>query len=477
MSGRNRIHRRRFLSGLGGVTIGLPVLDAFLPRRAQAQADRPVYSVFILGHNGIVQNVYGSGNEMYWPRTPGRLTKASMMADKDRATSELADYAERALLVRGTRYTYGATRDTHSGSSNQTFTGAPPSKNVLSGGRTKSGGESIDNRIAKAKNPEGREPLVLYVGSKPSYESVTDNLSYSGPEQVRVGENNPWLAYQRLVGMGQPAAGGGNAEAAKVIGERRKSANDFVRAELSAMMKRRELSAEDRSRLDQHFTSIRELEVRLQTGLPPDREMAMQAVNGTHTKPENLDTVIGLMTDIIALAIASGHTRTAGLQFGFPTDLNRYTVEGKIQENFHYISHRVMSHGGSGTPIANAERLHHGIDRLQLRALKGLLDKLEQHRNAEGSLVDQGFYVYGNALGDGPRHIFRGIPYVSVGGARGRLKTGQFVDYNALKKEPHASQVLVSYLMAAGVTAAGGGPVDDFGGKDAPKSPLGEMLA
>jgi hypothetical protein len=476
MSQQDSFVRRRFLKGLGGISIGLPLLDAFVPRGARASTAKPLYSVFILGHNGIAQNVYGAGREMFWPRTPGRLTKAGLAADKDRATSELADYADKLLLLRGIRYTFPSAADPHSGSSNQTFTASRSGRN-LGGGRTMSGAESLDNRIARELNPEKREPLVLFVGAKPSYEQLTDNLSYRGRDQVRVGENNPWLAFQRLMGMNPGGGAAGNQEAMKALEERRKSVNDFVRGEVKALSARKELSQEDRKRLDQHFTSIRDLEVRIQNTMDPGREAAFRAVNGKHTSAENVETVIGLMTEIIALALASGVTRTAGLQLGSPTDIIRYTVDGKVQENFHYISHRIMSHGGSGAAIPDAERIHHMIDRIQLRALKSLLDHLDKRKDADGSMVDQGIYAYANALGDGPRHILRGIPYVSAGGARGYLKTGQFIDYYAQKKEPHNSQVLTTYLGAAGVRQANGAPADDFGARDTPRGPLTELLA
>jgi hypothetical protein len=453
----------------------LPLLDAFAPRSARAATERPLYSAFILGHNGIAQNVHGGGTELFWPRTPGRLTKAGLAADKDRATSELADYAERLILLRGIRYTFPSAADPHSGGSNQTYTASPSGKN-LGSGRTMSGAESIDNRIARELNPDKRDPLVLFVGAKPSYENLTDNLSYRGRDQVRVGENNPWLAYQRLVGL-NPGDAPASQEVMRALEERRKSVNDFVRAEIKVLSQRKELSLDDRRRLDQHFASIRDLEVRVQGTMGTGGEAAFRAVNGKHTSPETTETVIGLMAEIIALALASGVTRTAGLQLGSPTDIIRYTVDGKVQENFHFISHRILSHGASGAPIPNAERLHHMIDRIQLRALKVLLDALDKRRDVDGSLLDQGVYTYANALGDGPRHILRGIPYVSAGGARGYLKTGQYIDYFAEKKEPHNSQVLTTYLAAAGVRKASGAPVDDFGSKDSPRGALTELLA
>src|SRR4051794_37541320 len=101
------ISRRRVLSW-GGLSLGLPVLDAFLPKRAFAQMP-PAASRFValvVNGNGVVQAGSdlkgGSDPEKFWPKQVGPLTVAGLAADKaDRTLGDLADYAPRMLLVRG----------------------------------------------------------------------------------------------------------------------------------------------------------------------------------------------------------------------------------------------------------------------------------------------------------------------------------------------------------------------------------------
>ena len=104
---RRSFHRRLFLTGAAGVTVGLPFLETFASRAARAATpDNPGFVVFMRQGNGCSQALPYSNPEepeMFWPRNLGALTAASMAADADRATSELGAYADDLLLVRGVR--------------------------------------------------------------------------------------------------------------------------------------------------------------------------------------------------------------------------------------------------------------------------------------------------------------------------------------------------------------------------------------
>ena len=75
-----------------------------------------------------------------------------------------------------------------------------------------------------------------------------------------------------------------------------------------------------------------------------------------------------------------------------------------------------------------------------------------------GRLLDIGFAVWTNQIGNGA-HDYRRLPHVTAGKARGALKTGLFVDVGEVTN----NKMLNSWLTAASVVKAGGGPVDDFG--------------
>jgi hypothetical protein len=117
-------------------------------------------------------------------------------------------------------------------------------------------GESIDNRIVRALEPAGSEPLNLYAGRKSGF--LDDVLSYRGAKDRRAAEINPYNTYQRLFGL--PDA---NANAAAVLFNQRKSVNDLVREQMQGLMTRTDLSSHDAERLKLHFDAIRDIEVKL----------------------------------------------------------------------------------------------------------------------------------------------------------------------------------------------------------------------
>src|SRR3954451_18465670 len=103
MKSRNalQMNRRTVLRGAGGLMLGLPLLETFVPRKAAAQtAVRSPFVLIVVGDNGVVQAgvslSVSSEPERFWPTATGALTKASMTADKaTQSTGELADYADK----------------------------------------------------------------------------------------------------------------------------------------------------------------------------------------------------------------------------------------------------------------------------------------------------------------------------------------------------------------------------------------------
>ena len=66
--------RRRFLRG-AGVVLGLPLLDGFRLKQAQAAGPAAGYAVFLVDMNGVQQNPgYGPEPERFWPSKAGALT-------------------------------------------------------------------------------------------------------------------------------------------------------------------------------------------------------------------------------------------------------------------------------------------------------------------------------------------------------------------------------------------------------------------
>src|SRR5690606_37508575 len=278
MTKPSRLSRRWFLRGLGGVTLGLPLLDA---SHATGSAPEPLrFALFVVGANGVaMEDPSRQGEvEMFWPSSTGPLTAESLRADdteRRRTLGMLADYAPRLLLVRGVDQPYGSAGCDHQSGDNMCLTAA---RIYGSGNSSLAEGESIDNRIARERNPGGREPVTLRAGWRPNDATGYDNpgfISYVGPRQPRAAEPSPLKAYQRMVGMPDPDA----TKQANLV-KQRASINDLLREQITDLMANPALSADDRQRLQQHFDTIRDMEVVMtQTELEQELQDQMAAVD------------------------------------------------------------------------------------------------------------------------------------------------------------------------------------------------------
>ncbi len=446
------MNRRRFLRGVGGAALALPFLEGV--RRSQATTaaapGKKVYSFFIRQGNGCQQAGYASEPERFWPRNLGVLTRDELAnVNGDRALSVLADHAEKLTLVRGTRFGFPGNGCGHSGGINQVLTAA----NLSGVGKdTLATGESIDYFISRKLNQAGVEPLTLMSGPQSAY--LAHGLSYSGPGQLRGARNNPFAVYTTLMGLSA------SPEILQQIASRRLSVNDLVRTEMQELLAKPDLTATDRQRLDMHFQAIRDLEVGMACTLPDTSVAGMQDLDTVFEDNEHRVKVADFMCELAALAFACDATRTGTLQIGTGNDGTRYTVDGVLQNTYHRISHRIDSDGGEGPPIANADLLHHGIDRIFAGIFKRFLDRLAAYPGPSGgSLLDDSVVMWTNDLSNGPPHSYSNVPQVLAGGAGGYLKTGHYIDAGNVTH----NKLLNTIISAVGIDNGNGDPFDSFG--------------
>lgn len=470
--------RRRFIRGAGGVMLGLPALECLLPRKAfgQVAGKKATYTVFMAQQNGSIQGTAGDP-DMFWPRATGPLSAATMMGtDADRATSELKDHASKLILIKGVGFPFGNPVGCgHSSGCNQMLTATRPRGRS---NRSLASGESIDVRMARAlaPNPMRVDPLTLYAGRKGGY--LDDALSYREGGAVRAGRNNPWDAYMAMTGL--DSIGKTDPALLQKLAARRKSVNDLLRNEINDLRRRPELSKDDRTRLDLHFTSVRDLEVGMGNTagpMPTGDKLAsdLMAMNGQFTQNDKMEDIIKIHLSLIAFAFASDRFRVATLQIGEGNDHTSYFVNGVKAPPYHFVSHRVLSDGGSGTRIGNAVDLHHGIDRIHARMFKHLLDQMSMHKAADGRpLLDLSTCVWLNSNGNGPPHDVNNVPHIIAGSGGGFWKTGQHLNF---PMRVNNNKFLNTVAAAAGVKNMAGAPLDDFGDATLAKGLIPEIMA
>ncbi len=482
--------RRTVLRGAGGLMLGLPLLETFMPRKASAQtATRSPFVLIVVGDNGVVQAgvslSVSSEPEMFWPTATGTLTTASMTADKaTRSTGELAAYADKLLIVKGINLPYSSTGCSHSAADAQILTGA---KITAGSTNCKAEGISVDTLIAQSKNPAGRDPLVMHAGMfSPGGTGfdIPGYVSYVTPQQPRVYIDSPYKAYQAIIGVVGNGSTGTSADAVAQMQRANRSAsiNDILRPQIQALLNRTDLSVSDRARLDQHLTAIRDIEVKMTTTtitIPDADVSAMKAIDPKPYDQSTRDNSVKLFMELMAFAAAADYTRIAVLKIGDRIDDHVYTYNGQSAK-FHDVSHR---------QVANAIPFHNYIDRMMLNYYKYLLDTVSQYSTPTGPLLDQGVSIYCNQVATGA-HSFSNIPWIQAGTANGFYKQGQYLVVGS-GQQPGGSQdgkagdpsmsgvnkMLNTLLTAAGVTKTGGAPTDNFGDSSLPTGLFSSMMA
>lgn len=443
-------NRRRFLIGTGGAVFALPVLQSLAPRNARAGSESPSFFVAMRQANGVQCATQGE-TDRFWPSSHGALTSDGLLAE-NRAVAELADHAANLLIVSGTRFAFPGNGCGHSGGGNQCLTAARVS-DTPAGKASRAMGESVDNFIARQLNDPGVDPLTLYVGRKGGH--IDEVLSYRGPLDLRGADHNPWSVFEREFGLL-----GLSEQLMAQIRARRTSVNDLVKDQMDAILASPRLSALDRQRIELHRDSIREIEVNLACDLPPADEIAaMEAMSPNAQKNDNIEIVARMQADLIALAFSCELTHAATLQIGGGNDGTEYTVAGQKLPNFHFVSHRIFSHGSEGAAIEGAEMMHHEIDRIHARMFKHLVDRLAERVTSTGErLLDNTIALWTNDLAD-RYHSYNNIPQVIAGNANGYLQQGRYVDAGSVTH----NQFFNTILNAMGCTKDDGSPIDDFG--------------
>jgi hypothetical protein len=473
------VSRRMVLRGLGGVALSLPLLESFYRPVAKAQdaAADTTFAIFFRQANGVAcaQNspLGGGEPERFWPTATGPLTQATLGG---RALDELLDHASRLLVVNNINmsdYNFG---DGHARGALQGLTARGPTSEGA-GGDSEADGESIDHRIGRELNPQGRDSMFLYSGSNDGWLGGAC-ISYRDSGVRRAPTVNPRVAYEALAGGG----GGLSDEAAMLLRRRQMSVNDLVREQMERLLGNPRLSSSDRDKLDLHFTNIREIEVALGCSAASDQVSAINAADDMVGSNDGMDVIAitKLHMDVAAVAVACGYTRSVAIQVGNGNDGNiRYRDDnGNPMENFHYVSHRRLSHDSSGAVIANSDVLHHQVDRQFGQMFKHLLDRLHAYAMPTGgSLLDHGVSVWYNDLGNGPDHSPNNTPFILAGSAGGFFKQGEHIRISGDDWAENHKRMLSTIGSAVGLRNEAGEYLDDFGDPDLQNGTLSELLA
>ena len=188
----------------------------------------------------------------------------------------------------------------------------------------------------------------------------------------------------------------------------------------------RKVSSNDKAKLDEYLTSVREVEKRVEsTRKVKDQsdELAKQKNRPAFTMdrpqnglPEDLRDHVKLMCDIIAIAFQTDRTRVASLIISRDLSAMYYPFL-QVAEGHHAASHNNLSDG------------YERISRFHVSQLAYLAAKLDSMPEGDGTVLDNSCLMFLSELWIGRLHDNTRLPLVLAGGLGGTLQTGRTLNY------------------------------------------------
>jgi hypothetical protein len=238
------------------------------------------------------------------------------------------------------------------------------------------------------------------------------NLSWASPSTPMAPEPNPRLVFERLFGAGAPHERQHNYRMRQAT---QRSLLDFVLDDARTVQRR--LDSNDRQKLDEYLTGLREIEQRIQRtekfgNLPDPQSDAPAGI------PADYGAHMDLMYDLLAMAFETDSTRIATLLLA-GDGTNRAFPQIGIPEGHHYCSHHKNSPELLGK-VAD-------IDVYYMQHFARFLQRLETKKDADGrSILHNAMIVYGCGNADGDRHNHDNLPILLAGAGGGTLRPGRF---------------------------------------------------
>jgi len=395
----NLLTRRTFLRG-AGFCMALPQLDAMRPAfGADAKAGAlPRRMVAIETNMGIMP-------QFFFPEKSG------------------ADYALTPYLEK--LATHKANMTVFSGTSLPGVTGGHAAERCFLTGTPHPerggfrNGVSLDQLAAEHVGNQTRFPSLTLAMS-----SEGGTLSFTRSGAPISAERSPKKLFQTLFVQGKPEEVAANVEALK----QGRSMLDFVSEQSKRL--NRALSPADQRRMDEYFSSVRELERRLHASeeweYKPKPKVAAQP-------PEDIDDArqfvnkTRLMFDVMKLALETDSTRIISLFIDTT------------------VIHNITHHGNRPEAIAELR----GHEEKQFDALGSFLTALAETKEEGQPLLDRTMVLYGTCMGSANSHSNVNLPALLAGGG---FKHGQHLAFDTQNNYP-LSNLFVSMLQRLEIEA------------------------
>lgn len=288
--------------------------------------------------------------------------------------------------------------------------------------------------------------------------------SYSRASQsiVNASSVSPLELYTRLFGPDfVPPGGGGQPPDPRTV--LRQSILSAVRDDARRLESR--LGSHDRQRLDQYFTSLRQLENQIERSLnPPDlaacRRPRRPAGEELGTDLEQAAATHRLLTDLLVFALLCDQTRVFNMLFSWGTS--------ELRHDGAETAHHQYTHDEVVDPLLGYQPQATTFVLASMAEWAAFVERLAATPEGDGSLLDNCLVLAHSESSFAKSHQVTALPVMIAGRAGGRLRPGLHVRGNG---EP-VTRIGLTVQQVMGL------PVASWGTRSmAVSQPLGTLLA
>ena len=448
-----RFDRRSVLKGmLGGsaVYVGLPVLDAFLNTNGTAFASgAPLPVRFGTYFWGLGLTDTPTGGSRWVP------TKAGPNYDLMPELEPLAALKDKVSVFSGFRAIGdGRANLVHWTGHASILSGIAPAS------ASRFDAPSFDTKVADAIGTSTRFKSIdidASVSRQPVSYSTRTGSTFASPDAT------PLALYQRLFGpdFQDPNSDDWKPNPSIML---RQSVLSAVTEQRQTLMKG--LGKEDQLKMDQYFSSVRDMENQLAVQLQkPDKREAcvVPAAPKDPTRISSVDVVNAntkVMAQLLAMGLACNQSRVFTFVHTSGASETYLAGQSKI---YHQITHDEPTDAKLGFQPETSK--------LAGEVMKGLgafLTELDAIKEGAGTLLDNSIVMAFSDTGYAKIHAIENIPMFLAGRAGGKHKAGQHV----AGKGDSVTRVSLTAMQLAGA------PIGEFGvGSMKTSNPIGEVIA
>ena len=400
--------RRTVLKGMlhgSAVTVALPLLDWCFDGNGVALASgAPIPPRFGTWFWGC-----GTNASRWFPDTLG--------ADYDikAELAPIAPYKDKVTVLSGFNCALGSKRNlNHWSGVMGTFTGAAPTKGGMGGGATDF--PTIDCLVADAIGSDTRfRSLEVACTGNPG-------VSYSmrAGTTVNPSEVDPVSLYKRIFGpeFQDPNAGEFTPDPEIML---RQSVLSSVKEEREALM--RVAGVADRARMDQYFTSLRQLEQQLGLLLqePPPAEACVVPKSPAESELgptwEQVAHTHDVLAQLVVMALACNQTRVFNVALS--------TAASNLRKDGTPVSFHELTHEEPVDAVLGYQPESTFFIEKSMEAFGGMLKALDSVKEGDGTLLDHTLVLATSESNYAKLHSIQNLPIMVAGTGAGKWRSGQ----------------------------------------------------